>query len=97
MEIRISDDIMLYLQFLYFQYTGLELLLKNFSRKDCKCENHYTYDQDVIDYYIKEFKAVCVEFENAKTEVLTQFKPEWLDKPVIYDFTRGIIKLESGA
>lgn len=95
MRVRIPSDIMTYVQFLYYQYTGVELLLKNFARKDCKCEtDKYTYDQDVIDYYLKQLREIHAEFENAKIEVITQFKPEWLGKPVVFDFVDGFLKLE---
>lgn len=94
MKIRIPNDIMTYVQFLYYQYTGVELLLKNFARRDCKCETKYIYNEDVIEYYLNKLREVRGEFENAKIEVLTQFKPEWLDKPVIFDFINGVIKLE---
>lgn len=91
-SVKIDSTSMDYVQHLYYEMLGLELIFKNILLKNKKSTD-YEYRKENVDYYIEELKKCSVKFNTIKNEIVTQYCPSWIDKDVSFDFISCEIKL----
>lgn len=95
-KIKVNSETMDYVQCLYFEVMGLELVLKNIMTNS-KINKNYEFDKEMLDHYIDEVKKISSKFNLIKNEVIVTHIPDWINKNVIFDFINCEIYLDENS